>query len=132
MNEYFSLYGGEARHIDSCDFSMHTGTEECRVVAYVDAAYALHCDSKSHSGVVVYVGNVLVYVSSRTQKCMSNSPTEAEVVALTDNLGLVELFQEFVDFVMKKNTKTPVIFQDCNVVVTLAMKGGGKLRTKHL
>jgi hypothetical protein len=33
---------------------------------------------------------------------------------------------------MKKTTKTPVIFQDCNAVVRLVTKGGGKLRTKHL
>ncbi len=91
---------------------------DCNIVAYIDAAYALHGDSKSHTGVVIYVGNTLVYVSSRKQKCMSKSPTEAELIALTDNLGLVELF--------------PVIFQDCNAVVTLVTKGGGKLRTKHL
>ena len=100
---------------------------DCNVVVYIDAAYALHGDSKSHTGVVIYVGNTLVYVSSRKQKCMSKSPTEAELIALTDNLGLVELFQEFVVFVMKKTTKTPMIFQDCIAVVMLVMKGGGKL-----
>jgi hypothetical protein len=55
-----------------------------------------------------------------------------ELIALTDNLGLVVLFQEFVDFVMKKNTNTPGIFQDCNAVGKLVTKGGGKLPTKHL
>jgi hypothetical protein len=35
---------------------------------YVDVAYAIHNDSKSHSGVIVYVGQTLVYVSSRKQK----------------------------------------------------------------
>ena len=33
-----------------------------KVRAYVDAAYALHNDSKSHSGVVLYVGETLVCV----------------------------------------------------------------------
>ncbi len=47
--------------------------DECRVVAYIDAAYALYSDSKSHSGVVVYVGNMLVYISSKKQKGMSRS-----------------------------------------------------------
>jgi hypothetical protein len=37
-------------------------TGENRITAYVDAAYAVHDDSKSHSGVVVYVGNTLAYV----------------------------------------------------------------------
>jgi hypothetical protein len=30
---------------------------ENEILAYVDAAYAIHDDSQSHSGVVVYVGN---------------------------------------------------------------------------
>jgi hypothetical protein len=63
---------------------------ECVVRAYVDAAFALHPDySKSHSGVAIFVGWTLVYVSSKKQKCMSKSPTEAELIALTDNLGLI-------------------------------------------
>jgi hypothetical protein len=36
--------------------------------AYVDAAFALHSDSKSHTGVMVYVGETLVYVSSKKAK----------------------------------------------------------------
>jgi hypothetical protein len=36
----------------------HTST----VTAYVDAAYAIQDDSKSHSGVVIYMGCTLVYV----------------------------------------------------------------------
>jgi hypothetical protein len=60
------------------------------ISAYVDAAYALHADSKSHSGVALYVGKTLVYVSSRKQKCMSKGPTEAELIVLTDNLGFVD------------------------------------------
>jgi hypothetical protein len=46
---------------------------EKKIVAYVDAAYAVHNDSKSHSGVMIYVGDTLVYVSSKKQKCMSKS-----------------------------------------------------------
>ena len=100
--------------------------------AYVDAAFALHSDSKSHTGVMVYVGETLVYVSSKKQKCMSKSPTEAELIGLTDNLGFIELFQEFVEFLVGRELKTPIVFQDCSAVVTLVTKGGGVTRTKHL
>jgi hypothetical protein len=62
--------------------------KEKKVTAYIDAAYAVHGDSKSHSGVMIYVWDTLAYVSSKKQKCMSKSPTEAELIALTDNLGL--------------------------------------------
>jgi len=67
------------------------------VTAYVDAAYAIHNDSRSHSGVIVYVGRTLAYVSSKKQKCISKSPTEAELIALMDNVGLIDLFKEFVN-----------------------------------
>jgi hypothetical protein len=105
---------------------------ENRITAYVDAAYAIHYDSKSHSSMVVYVGNAMVYTSSKKQKCMSKSPTEAELIALTDNLDMVELFREFLEFVTQKEVPAPVVYQDCNAVVTLVTKGGGKPRTKHL
>jgi hypothetical protein len=105
---------------------------EPNVRAYIDAAYALHTDSKSHTGVIIFVGHAIVYVSSKKQKCMSKSPTEAELIGLTDNLGLVELFKEFVDFVTGKETRTPVIFQDCKAVISLITIGGGVMRTKHL
>jgi hypothetical protein len=99
---------------------------------YVDAAYAIHNDSKSHSGVIVYVGQTPAYVSSRKQKCMSKSPTEAELIALTDNVGLAELFREFVEFLTMKEIAVPIIYEDCNAVVSLVMIGGGITRTKHL
>jgi hypothetical protein len=102
------------------------------VTAYVDAAYAIHNDSKSHSGVIIYVGQTLAYVSSRKQKCMSKSPTEAELIALTDNVGLVELFKEFVEFLTMQNIETPIVYEDCNAVVSLVTLGGGVTRTKHL
>jgi hypothetical protein len=102
------------------------------IVTYVDVAYTIHNDSKSHTGVIIYVGNTLVYVSSKKQKCMSKSPTEAELIGLTDNLGLIELFHEFVDFVTMRKVNPPTIYQDCNAVVSLVTKAGGQTRTKHL
>jgi hypothetical protein len=63
---------------------------------------------------------------------MSKSPTEAELIALTDNLGFVELFQEFVEFLTMSKQKPATIYQDCSAVVTLITKGGGITRTKHL
>jgi hypothetical protein len=105
---------------------------EKKVTAYIDAAYAVHGDSKSHSGVVIYVGDTLACVSSKKQKCMSKSPTEAELIALTDNLGLVELFREFLEFVTQGPVPPPTIYQDCSAVVSLVTKGGEKTRTTHL
>jgi hypothetical protein len=108
-------------------------TSKCnQIVAYIDTAYAVHPDSKSHSGVLIYVGDTLAYVSSKKQKCMSKSPTEAETIALSDNVGLVELFREFLEFITQSKIPAPVVYQDCSAVVSLVTQGGGKTRTKHL
>ncbi len=53
------------------------------------------------------------------------SPTEAEVVGLTDNLGLIVLFHEFVSFLVGKKVTLPIAYQDSTSVATLVMKGGG-------
>jgi len=82
--------------------------------------------------VIIYVGGTLVYISSKKQKCMSKSLTEAELIWLTGNLGLVEVFHEFVEFVTIKKVNLPTIYQDCNAVVMLVTKSGGQTQTKHL
>jgi hypothetical protein len=69
-----------------------------KVEANVDAAFAIHGDSKSHMGVAMFAGGALVYPASRKQKCMMKIPTESELVVLTDNEGFVELFQKFLSF----------------------------------
>jgi hypothetical protein len=53
------------------------------------------------------------------------------LIGLTDNLGFVELFQEFVEFLVGRKVNIPIVFQDCSAVVTLVTKGGGITRTKH-
>jgi hypothetical protein len=60
-------------------------SQPLRVLTYIDAAFATHADSKSHSGITVFVAGVLVYSSSRKQACVTKRPTESELVALSDN-----------------------------------------------
>ena len=102
------------------------------VVAYVDASFAIHADSKSQTGCVIFVAGVPVYCSSKKQKCMTKSPTEAELVGLSDSLSFVEIFAEFLAFVIDQKTHPPVIYQDNTSVISLFIKGGGINRTKHL
>jgi hypothetical protein len=70
---------------------------------YIDAAFALHSDAKSHTGMIIFAKGVPVYIASRKQKCMTKSLTEAELVGLIDNIRLVELFHEFWCFINNNN-----------------------------
>jgi hypothetical protein len=103
-----------------------------RVVVYVDASFLAHPDEKSHSGVVVKVGGEPVFFCSKKQKCVSKSPTEAELVVLLDNVGFAELFAEYVAFVMNSEQMKPLIYQDSTLVITMVTEGGGVMRTKTM
>jgi hypothetical protein len=109
-----------------------TPKEPLAIVAYVDAAFATHEDSKLHSGVAIFVVGILVYASSQKQHCVTKSPTESELVALTDNIGIIELFDKFITFLVNDKIPTPVIYQDSSSVVSLVTLGGGITRTRHL
>ncbi len=103
-----------------------------KVVTYIDASFALHDDGKLHTRIVIFVGGVAVFCASRKQKCVRKSPTEAELVALLDNLGIVELFQEFISFVTNSRVEIPLIYQDNTSVISLVTEGGGVMGTKHM
>jgi hypothetical protein len=107
-------------------------TKPMQIEAYIDAAFAAHDNSKLHTGVAVYIAGALVYASSRKQKCMMNSPTESELIALTDNLTFSELFHEFLEFITAGTVQKPTIYQDCSALIQLVSTGGGIPRTKHL
>jgi hypothetical protein len=107
-------------------------TKPLRVITYIDAAFATHEDSKSHTGVALFIAGVLVYSVSRKQTCVTKSPTESELVALSDYVGFVELFQEFISFLVSEKLPMPIIYQDSTSVVTLVTQGGGVTRTRHL
>jgi hypothetical protein len=103
-----------------------------QLLMYVDATYALHEKGESHSGVVIAFGGVVVFVSSKKQKCVAKSPTDAEMIALLDNIDLIRLFKEFLEFIRNGEVRKPIIFEDCKACIDLALNAGGQMRTKQM
>jgi hypothetical protein len=89
-------------------------------------------DGRSHTGIAIFLGGTLVYAASRKQKCVTKSPADSELVALTDNIAFTELFAEFLGFITNTFENKPLIFEDCTAVISLVTLGGGVARTKHL
>ncbi len=77
------------------------------------------------------MGGVGVFFASRKQKCITKSPTEAELVALLDNVGFVELFHEILSFILNWAVDIPTVYQENTSVISLVTLGGDKVRTKH-
>jgi hypothetical protein len=103
-----------------------------QLAMYIDAAYALHEKGESHSGLIVAVGGVVVFISSKKQKCVAKSPTDAELIALSDNIDLIKLFGEFLEFIRNDEIEKPIIFEDCKACIDLALYAGGQIRTKQI
>lgn len=60
---------------------------------YVNATFALHEDSKSHKGIVIFVRKAMVFAVWHKQKIVTKSPRESKLVALINNIGLLSHLQ---------------------------------------
>ena len=93
-----------------------------RVIVYIDASYATHNDRKSHTGVCVTLGCGMVYCSSKRQKINTKSACEAELVGLSDGLGIPIQLQ---NFLLSIGYKLPpiLVMQDNTSTIQLAKNG---------
>jgi hypothetical protein len=65
-------------------------------------------------------------VSSKKKKCIAKSPTDTEVVALSDNIDLLDLFHEFAEFISNKKLPVPMIYEDCKACIDLVKGAKGR------
>ncbi len=66
----------------------------------MDAAFASQVDSKSQSGIVVFLGGAMVFGALQKQKCKTKSPTDSKLVTMTDYISFAEVFIEFFGFIV--------------------------------
>ena len=86
---------------------------------WVDAAYAVHPDMRSHTGQIMSMGRGALYSSSGKQKMNTRSSTKAELVAADNALSSVmwtKLFLEAQSYPFKKtvfcqDTKSTMLVQ---------------------
>lgn len=101
----------------------YSGTRRIRLtkrydhpVAYVDASYGVHADFRSHTGVVITLGEGSIFMRSIKQKINSKSSTEAELIALSDAMGDIiwtrELLSHQQNYKNKFVQQPAIIFED--------------------
>ena len=107
--------------------------EENGIKWWVDAAYAVHPDMRSHTGQIMKMGKGAIYSSSGKQKLNTRSSTEAELVGANDAMGQILWTKNFVKAQGYKLTEN-VLYQD-NMSSMLLEKNGqnsSTKRTKHI
>ena len=100
---------------------------------WVDAAFAVHKDMKSHTGAVLTMGKGGVFAISRKQKINTTSSTTAELVGVSDALPLVIWTRKFLEAQGFKVTDN-IVYQDNQSAMLLEQNGkrsSGK-NTRHL
>jgi hypothetical protein len=99
---------------------------------YVDAAFAVHKDLKSHTGAVMTLGNGAICSISTKQKVNSRSSTEAEFIAVDDVISKVLWTKLFLEN-QGQNTSMNIIYRDNQSAMKMELNGkasSGK-RTRH-
>ena len=99
---------------------------------YIDAAFPVHPDMKSHSGLVFMLGKGAIISSSRKQKVNSRSSTEAEFIATDDMIAKIRKMKKFPEE-QRFEVRLNIIYQDNTSTMKLQKNGrlsSGK-RTRH-
>ena len=89
---------------------------------YVDAAFAVHTDFKSHTGAVMTFGQGAIQSLSRKQKLNTKSSTDAELVGADDAAVMILwtiLFLEAQGYKVERN----VLYQDNKSAILLEING---------
>ena len=100
--------------------------------AYVDAAYGVHADCKSHTGGLICIGNGPTFVMSSKQKLVAKSSTEAELIAIADMSSYVIWTRDFL-IAQGHRVRSTTIYEDNMSTITMLKKGKGKNKgSKHI
>ena len=99
---------------------------------YAHAAFAIHPDMKSHTGITMTMGKGAITSSSRKQKMNTRSSTEAELVGADDALTGVIWTKNFMESQGYKTNST--LNQGNKSMMQLEMNGkaSSHKRTRHL
>jgi hypothetical protein len=100
---------------------------------WVDAAYAVHPDMKSHTGGLMSLGKGAIYGASTKQKLNTKSSTEAELVGVNDVMCQILWTRYFLEAQGYAVTDS-IINQDNQSAMLLEKNGRGSSskRTRHI
>jgi hypothetical protein len=115
------------------DYYIILGSDDPIINIYTDAGYAQHADGKSQSGIYITLGKNggPILVKSFKQKLVTNSTSEAELLAMVDGIKraipLMKIMEE-----LSLNDNSAILQQDNMSTISIAKKGeGASGKSKH-
>ena len=112
---------------------LRAGAAGIEVRVYIDAAYGVHADGKSHTGSCVVIGELgAVHCKSTKQQIVSKSSTEAELIALSDSANQALHTRKFL-LAQGYMCGPAIVYQDNLSCMALIERGrSGAERTRHI
>ena len=100
---------------------------------YVDAAFAVHNDMKSHTGAAMTMGKGAAYSQSSKQKLNTKSSTESELVGVDDILPQMIWSRYFLE-AQQETVEDNICYQDNESSIKLEKNGkrSSSKRTRHI
>jgi hypothetical protein len=106
--------------------------KELKLHVFIDASFATAQDRKSTTGVVIMLGQAVIWCKSGKQSIITKSSMEAELVALSDMASMALWMCLFLHDI-GINIAPPIIYQDNQSTISIATKGlTNKVSTRHI
>ncbi len=118
----------------TADLSLTLEADNSNVLRWwIDGAFAVHGDMKSHTGAIMSMGSGAVVGMSTKQKLNTTSSTEAELVAVNDAMPMVIWMRYFLE-AQGYDVKDNIVYQDNQSAILLEKNGkaSSSKRTKHI
>jgi hypothetical protein len=115
------------------DYLTLSATSLHNVRWWVDAAYAVHHDMKSHTGGALSLGRGVIYGTSKGQKLNTKSSTEAELVG-TDDVMPQMLWTLYFLEAQGHKIEDNILYQDnkSSILIETNGRGSSGKRTRHI
>ena len=121
------------------DYYLYLSPTSLEPYCMADASYACHPDARSHTGVIVTLGQsaanqgCTLLAKSCKQKLVSRSTTEAELIALHEALPHLIWLRSLLTELGYPPTSPSILYQDNQSTIRICNKGHGyKSKTKHM
>ena len=104
-----------------------------QLFAYAYAAYGVHPDARSHSGMFFSFGRGSIYVKSCKQKCVTRSSCEVELIVLSEATSLVLWLNHLYKELSGIEVKPITLYEDNTSVIRIVKNGMSTSdRVKHV
>jgi hypothetical protein len=121
------------KYLRQNDYVLNYSKGNCELKGYVDASYANQHDSRSTTGILLFLGNNLIFWQSSKQGCYTHSAAEAEYVGISSYIKEL-LWQQQLLLDMNQRQSTTVTFEDNQSAIAMATnpQANHNKRTKHI